>query len=75
MEVWYCDGCGSTDVQEKVWIAVNSGKIIENKLWYEYKNNIDDEYFYCNGCREECRLTNDNQKRGSNGKETNNDGN
>ena len=73
MEVWYCSDCGSTDVQEKIWITVNSGKIIDNKLWYEYNNNIDDEYFFCNECREECKLT---TKKGEyDGKETNNDGN
>ena len=74
MEVWYCNNCGSSDVQEKVWIAVNSGKVVENKLWYEYKNNIDDEYFFCNECREECGLTTKKEKGETDGKETNNDG-
>ena len=71
MEVWYCDNCGSTDVQEKIYIAINSGKIIEDKLWYEYKDTCDDEFFFCNGCRDECTLTLDKPKGEDNGEKTN----
>ena len=75
MEVWDCNYCGSTDVQEKIWIAINSGKIVDNKLWYEYKDTCGDEYFHCNECGDDCELTTDKPKGEDNGKETNNNGN
>lgn len=71
MEVWYCDNCGSTKVEEKVWIEINSGKLMDDSLWYKYSAETGNEYFYCNGCEEECRIVTDKPKGEDNGKETN----
>jgi len=61
--VWYCDFCGSVDVEQKVWIAVNSSKEIDNQLWYEYRDEAGDDYFYCQNCKEECHITDEKPKK------------
>ena len=50
---------------------INSGRIEDNKLWYEYVETCGDEYFHCNECGDDCELTTDKPKGEDNGKETN----
>ena len=55
--IWYCDYCGSDDVEEKCWIKINDSKNIDGHLWYQYQGDTGIEHFHCNECGEECDIT------------------
>ena len=57
--IWYCTKCGSTDIEEKTWIAVNESKVIDGQLWYQYDSFCGDDEFYCQNCKDECDITYD----------------
>ena len=45
-DIWVCDYCGSEEVEEKVWVNINTQKIIDT-------TSIDD--YYCDGCQDETK--------------------
>ena len=45
-DIWVCDYCGSEEVEEIVWVNINTQKIIDT-------SSIDD--YYCDGCPDETK--------------------
>ncbi len=43
-DMWVCDYCGSEEVEEKVWVNMNTQEIIDT-------TSIDD--YYCDTCQDE----------------------
>ena len=44
--MWVCDYCGSEEVEEKVWVNMNTQEIIDT-------TSIDD--YYCDTCQDETK--------------------
>lgn len=38
---WYCKDCGCTDVEEKHWVNMNTGEILEGDS---------SQVYFCNNC-------------------------
>lgn len=49
MEQWYCNLCGSTNVEGRAWVKLNETTHIE----YDQTGRTED--FWCNNCQEHCR--------------------
>jgi len=42
-----CEKCGSSDVEEKAWVKINTGKIVET---------IEGDDFWCCQCEQETNI-------------------
>jgi hypothetical protein len=49
--MWICQQCGKTDVQEKAWVDMNTGKKVDDSL-----NENGDEY-WCDTCEEKVEVS------------------
>lgn len=45
-DMWVCDYCGSEEVEEKVWVNMNTQEIIDT-------TSVDD--YYCDTCQDETK--------------------
>ncbi len=42
-EIWVCEKCGSTDIEIKVWVNINTHEYVGDSEYTEY---------FCNNCNE-----------------------
>jgi len=68
--MYVCEKCGCKDVEEKAWVRINTGKLVDivedETPWCpqceKETSIIDDEAPWCSNCEEETSVVEDEKK-------------